>query len=841
MKVASLISARQTALTFGTVRPPVLSLFFAGPLQSFSMLNSLRRIPAQVALVALLFYLLTLSHGATFHSLPLTAKITGWDWLPMTGQPLFWLLTLPLRLLPESWIPTALNFFSALCAAATLAVLARSVELLLWPRTLAALSGWNSLLPRVLAATACGLEFSFWQNATAATGETLALLLLAAAIWCALEFRREKNFRWLHAAAFCWGLGLAENWAMQLTLPLFIAATIWTLKKKILKPKIPLALAGFGLAGFSVYALLPLANGMSPDSPWNWHAAWGNSFKATTGMLKMVMNGFWYSNRMITIALLLYFVLPLLAWRMRLQNEEAKNLAVLDQKLIWLFRGLRFALLPVCLWLMFDPVPGPRKLLAHQMGVDIPLVTFDYLNALGIGFLAGDLLLTFQPGGEARRRRRFGAQWKAWLERFTSPALNVLLAVVVSGLLIKNFSAIIATNRQPLAQIGDLLLRHLPPGGGIVVSDFPDKLDVLRASLAGHPEKSGWLPLDISMLPLPDYRAHWERHHPGHTLSEKNHEPLGPAEMFFLMERLMQSNRVFYIHPSFGYFFEVFHQQPAGLAFELKRLPANSFTPPLLPDELISQNEKMWDDLTPNLQALQHFGEPPASALAKSLTRHLYFEPVVPAQIKLLREWYSLALDDWGVQLQRNNRLVAAQKRFTQALDLNTNNLAARLNLFANAGLQSGAAMSLENAGRLVQEIGTMNNLKLILSIWGPMDEPSACYLLGFAYQQAGMPVQAIQQFERAHALAPDALASEFALAEIFGRYHHNERAAAAMEQLREKIIALPDPTNALTQLALLAERIRLAQTNGPHPDLLSPLAGQKNLPKWNVETNLLK
>ena len=51
---------------------------------------------------ALMFYGVTLGHGVTMNSLSLAATIAGWDWTPMMGQPLLWLLTLPLRLLPAA-------------------------------------------------------------------------------------------------------------------------------------------------------------------------------------------------------------------------------------------------------------------------------------------------------------------------------------------------------------------------------------------------------------------------------------------------------------------------------------------------------------------------------------------------------------------------------------------------------------------------------------------------------------------------------------------------------------------------------------------------------------------
>lgn len=186
-----------------------------------------RRFPRYVALAALLIYGLTLSRGITLHSLPLAAKVAGWDWQPMAGQPLVWLLTLPLRGLPAGWIPVSLNLFSAVCGVLTLGLLARSIQLLPWDRPWNANNGWADKLPMLLACVVCGLEFSFWQEATAATGEMLDMLLLAAAIWCLLEYRVGRQSGWVNAAAVIWGLGLAENWVMLLTLPLFVVSLIW--------------------------------------------------------------------------------------------------------------------------------------------------------------------------------------------------------------------------------------------------------------------------------------------------------------------------------------------------------------------------------------------------------------------------------------------------------------------------------------------------------------------------------------------------------------------------------------------------------------------------------------
>ena len=77
--------------------------------------------PLGVAAGTLVFYLLFVRPGVTFEGLPLTAQFAGWNEQPLTGQPLLWLLTLPLHLLPAAWMTGGLSCFSALTAAVLLA------------------------------------------------------------------------------------------------------------------------------------------------------------------------------------------------------------------------------------------------------------------------------------------------------------------------------------------------------------------------------------------------------------------------------------------------------------------------------------------------------------------------------------------------------------------------------------------------------------------------------------------------------------------------------------------------------------------------------------------------
>ena len=167
----------------------------SNPLKSFTA----TRLPWAVALGMLVIYLGTLHSWISFASLPAVSDVGGWNDRSQSGAPLLYLLTLPLRILPTSVVPTAMNALAALFGALTLALLVRSVLLLPHDRTkeqrqreqsshslLSLRSNW---VPALFAALVCGLQLSFWQHATAGTGEMLNVLLFAFVIRCLLEYR----------------------------------------------------------------------------------------------------------------------------------------------------------------------------------------------------------------------------------------------------------------------------------------------------------------------------------------------------------------------------------------------------------------------------------------------------------------------------------------------------------------------------------------------------------------------------------------------------------------------------------------------------------------------------
>jgi tetratricopeptide (TPR) repeat protein len=779
------------------------------------------RLPAAVVLVALLVYGLTLSQGTSLNNLPLAGNVAGWDRQATLTQPLTWLVTLPLKLLPAAWIPVGLNFIFALCGALTLGLLARSVELLPWNLPPVAKARWSKFLPGALACGVCGLEYNFWLEATAGGGAMLNQLLLAAVVWCLLEYRAGKQPRWLGAATGLWGFGLAQSWVMLFNLPLFVAALIWLRGWRSLKWGFSRRMLLLGLAGFSIFALLPLVNGLNPHSPFSFGGAWVATSKATISTLLQIYIEFWARHRLMTLVLVLFFLAPALSAWLCSQDDGTGNKSKVDQLQIWIYRAVRVALLLACLWLAFEPRLGPHQILLQHFQVSMPLLTFDYFNALGIAFLVGNLLMLSQVRSAGRPRG--GVQKIIFWARPKVPVLLCALSVLtLFGLAMRNAPPIWAESRQPLEHFGGLAARSLPSGGGILFGDDARKLVAVQAALERQPEGRRWLAVDLVALPSPSYRAALERQQPLGWVSGAAHHRLGPVELMQLLEQLAQTNRLFFLQPAPGQvWFEQFYPQPFEAVAELKKYESGreATMAPLTGQALDASEifwDKAWQQRIADLQPLTSTHPRKGSGWRAKISDRLYLPPVPVPQTSLFRQWYSIWLNDWGVSLQRSGRWPAAQGRFEQALAVNTNNWAAAVNLQCNQNLQAGRPLNLAGLPGLARRFENWERLAQITIDYGAFDEPSLCFLLGRAYQQIGWPRQAVQQLERATALVPGGLEPAFALAEIYLQYRQSDQVFALVKRLRPFLNGLPaDQSEPLaTDLDFLEAKAWMSQTN---------------------------
>jgi tetratricopeptide (TPR) repeat protein len=736
-----------------------------------------------VAGVAFVFYLATLNHWVTFVSVPVVAKVAGWDWNTTLSAPLLHLVTWPFRLLPAAWQPVALNAFTALCAALTLALLARSVALMPQDRTrdqrmrerseFSLLSIPLAWVPPLFAALVCGLQLTFWEHAVVISGEMLNLLLFAYVIRCLLEFRIDQRESWLYRMAFVYGAAATNNWAMIGFAPLLLVALVWIRGGSFFQLRFLSVMGGLLLLGLLFYLVVPLVEVRS-----------GRHEFTILQMLRAELGAqkaFLLSRPLRNTALVcsLTSLLPLLFCSIRWPShfgDLSPAGAALTNFLLRVMHGVFFV---VCLWVAFDPQFSPR-----QVGRGIPFLTFYYVAALCIGYLTGYLLLVLGVDPEKAWHRPSNSIRS--FNRALCGLVCVAAAAVPVGLVTKNLPVIRVLNGPSLFTAASAAIQALPEKGAVLISDDAASLSLMRAALSRQPRSVNHILLGSDVLGLKAYQRWLSRQYgdryPTPPL-DKLSDPIQPGNLLQLLFILNRTNELFYLHPSFGFYFEYFQGRPRGLVQKLEIIPDLAVTGPPLTQEEIEQNEAVWAgfDFAPVKRGIE----------------------LKVADAQVLGAHLSRALNYWGVCLQQANRLDQAQKYFELALELNSDNIAALINKLFNQKFRRGesTAVDLEKS---VQDrlLGQYPNWMAFLRACGPADEPNFCYNLGQAFVKQGYYRQAAQQILRLQQLKPDNVEARLWLASIYERANMPDKVLEAVSELR----AMKDPRdlNATNQMELI-------------------------------------
>ena len=725
-----------------------------------------RGVPWLAGAGGLLVYCLTLNKWVSLLNLGTVTRISGWGWRPELGQPLAWILLYPFRWLPEPAIPPALNLFAAVCGALVLVVLARSVALLphdLTPEDLlrqrppdSILSTPSAWMPPVLAAILCGLQLSFWEHATSASGEMIDLLVFACVVRCLLEYRIDRNESWLWRCVCLYGAGMANNWALAGYLPVFLAAIVRvTGLRYVLNRRFAARMALWSLAGLSLYLLLPALQGFSSHG----RIGFWTALRLHVGSQVIALLSL---RRPVFEALALVSLVPLLVLSIRWKSHTVQlgddtPLGILVTKATGHFVHGLFLLLPI--WIALDPVFSPRHL-----GLGTPMLTYYYICALVFGHCAGYFLL-LQPGGNRK-----------WLSKAPAAAGWVLLAALPLALACRNLEPIHTTNGPGLRNLAGQLYSDLPSGRCVVLSEDPRQLFLLRAELGGQRDGKDPLLLDTTSLRSAQYRnrmagrfkSRWPEPPPTNEVATSE-----AAEMLSLVSRFAAREPVVYLHPSSGLFFESFTDQPRGYVHRLEPRPAgDEVAVSRLPEAVAATNEETWERRWTNgLAALaMRTKEKPhyVPQWAGLPFRFLRLKTEQNPSASFLGVVSSKSLDDWGVQLQRLGRWQEAGGWFRRALDLNPDNLAARINVIFNERGQRGETNRLDAAAVELQFRGLFARLGdwvEILDANGPVDEPTFLFRTSRLMLLAGHNRQAAAGFMRCAELAPDWMAPKVWLA----------------------------------------------------------------------------
>ena len=755
-------------------------------------------LPWLAAGAALLVYLLTLNHWVSFSSLMPVAKTSGWLWQPSFTDPLYWLVTFPFRWLPAAFIPVALNLFSAVCAALTLGLLARSVALLPHDRTkeqriregssFALLSVPAAWLPPVLAVVICGLQLTFWENATVGSLEMLNLLLFAYVIRCLLEYRIDGRESWLFRASLVYGAGMANNWGMIGFFPLFLAALVWIKGLSFLEGRFLGRMFLMGVVGLCLYLLLPTLSALGAGNLQVsfWQALRANLAAQKTFLMTLVFNKNVLLNGDRPLWVLgLLSLLPVLALSVRWPSfmGDINKVGVALANLA--FHVIFGVLLVLCLWVSLDPQFSPRHYQPFLGNYGILLLPFYYLGALSVGYFTGYFLLVFgvTPSG----RQRFRKTYPAFVNYSVVAVVWALAVVTPIVLLWRNVPQIRISNGPQLREYADLMVQKLPARGAVLLSDDPRKLVLLQSALTQEGRARDYVLLDSASLEWPPYYKflkglygqRWQIMPPDQV------KQVNDADLQRIVYHMVETNSVYYLHPSFGYYFEILYPEAHGLVYKLLAYPTNSVLAPAPGTELVAENQAFWakanERAVPRVAAALALANPPEGNLLDRLAQTTHLAAETNRDAALLGSFYSQAMNFWGVQLQRQRQLPQAAALFAQALELNPDNVAAEVNLSCNHNLQTGQKSQVLITKSLEDRFGH-RSWEQVMRESGPFDEPAFCYAQGNAFLQGGNSHQAALQFERVRVLQPENLSAQMSLARI---YFFNRMPDQALEVAR--------------------------------------------------------
>ena len=445
--------------------------------------------------------------------------------------PLFLAVSAPVRLLPTAWEPLALNVLTALCAVATLFLLAESVRLMPQDRTPiqrlreiganGLLSIRATFLPALFAVLMLAGQLTFWQNAVAAMGEMLNLPIFAFVIYCLLRFRISQNDKWLLASVFAYGIGDANDWAFLGFLPWYLVVLLRIRRAPTAASHLAPTLANIfallwhegvknrffwrlilcALAGHLLYLLVPLVG--------LWSGGGGFSYLflhqfglQRYGLLHLVPH--WVVLLASACALL-----PLLFATICWPSYEGDFSAVGNSLNRFAVHALHLAFLALALAVFFEFKNSPGAPMRQQ---PVSFLTFYYMAALAVGYYSGYVLLVFGSNQTQPWLRPRPAQK---LVNFALVSLIWVLAAAGPALLAgQNLPRMRAAQSGALDQFASQTLARLPDGPAIVLSDDPLRLYLLEAACVRHGARGKDILIDTDSFSHRDYIYYLAARHP---------------------------------------------------------------------------------------------------------------------------------------------------------------------------------------------------------------------------------------------------------------------------------------------------------------------------------------
>jgi tetratricopeptide (TPR) repeat protein len=524
--------------------------------------------------------------------------------------------------------------------------------------------------------------------------------------------------------------------------------------------------------------------------------------------------------RHVIVLLSLTSLLPALVMGIRWKSSLGDTNAISIKLTTLMFYVVHGLFLVACLVAAFDSVFSPRKL-----SMEIPLrtsfLTLYYLGALSIGYFSGYFLLVF--GAEPSGPRPRTAFFRRAVNTIITLVIWLALIGVPATLVYQNLPKIRANRATPLSQYADLLAKSLPAKGAVVLSDDPTRLYLLAATLHRNKTTDQYILLDTRSLKLAKYVDFLNKQYPqSWPYRSATNNPTGLIDDVSLMKMmfdLSRSNEVYYLHPSFGYYFEEFYMRPHGVVYQLKNYTTNSINAPALTPDEISDNQTFWKQIRNDV----------LSPLPRLVKQHGF-----PAT--LVSTYYSQALNYWGVELQKSGQFDEAAAHFLRAVELNPDNVVAQINSDYDRDRRAGKKSTTDVAKTIEDKFAKYNNWEQIMRANGPFDEPNFCFEQGRIFAKGKNYRQAAQQFDRATTLAPDHLAARLWLGQLMVMGRMPDKVLELVTDIRAHPEMFPLDQSNQIELIRLEASAHYSKTNSETADNILQAA----LAKYPEDKNLL-
>ena len=151
-------------------------------------------------------------------------------------------------------------------------------------------------------------------------------------------------------------------------------------------------------------------------------------------------------------------------------------------------------------------------------------------------------------------------------------------------------------------------------------------------------------------------------------------------------------------------------------------------------------------------------------------------------------------LDFWGVQEQRLGNLADAARFFERTIELNPDNVIAKINLECNKNLRAGRKATVQLERTVEEDFGRFRSWDQIMNEDGPFDEPTFCFKQGLVLAGQSLYRQAANEFGRVHDLAPENIYARLWLAQLYVLGQMPDQALKVIDELHAhpKTLAVP-------------------------------------------------